>query len=213
MSARGSALVETAMVMSIVLMVAFGTIQAAMIGFSQLAQDGAAFVGAREYSQNAAGGTSLAQSAAHAAFSHVNGSDIAVDPTTSNVTASAVTALPGLGVPGTPGTFPLESRAPEPMNGIPDPGTGAYPFSASGRLTNYRDYASNVANPNYAIVTAQTFGSGNGENGFFAEFNCREKVYTQLSFPAYPATRSAFWDPQNGNYREIYHWDTGATCS
>lgn len=212
MNERGSALVETALVMAIVLMVTFGTIQVATIAFSQLAQDGAVFVGAREYAQNAAGGASVAQSTAHGAFSHVKASDIAINATVSSVTASAVTTLPGLGVPGTPGTFPLESSFTEPVNGNPNPAAGAFPFSTAGTLTNYRDYASNVPNPNYTIVTAQTFGNGNGTNGFFAEFDCRQKSYSKLSFPNYPSRRTSFWDPIHGNYSAIYNWDTGATC-
>lgn len=214
MKARGAVMVEMALVMSVVLMLTFGAIQLSMIAFSQSAQDGATFVAGREYAQNPAGGTATAQTAAHNAFSHVNASDVHVSTSATTVTASSSTSVAGLGVPGTPGTFPLESRATEPIGaGTPNPGATTYPFSASLALSNYRDYASNVPNPSYAAVPAQTFGTGNGIHGFFAEFDCREKVYSGTAFPAYPATRTAAWDPQNGTYSDIYRWDTGATCS
>ena len=214
MNQRGAAMVETALVMSIVLMLTFGAIQLSLIAFSQSAQDGAAFVASREYAQNAAGGTAVAQSAAHNTFSSVKGSDLAISASGSNVTASARTSVAGLGVPGTPGTFPLESSATEPA-GAPAPSGQAtpFPFSTSDKLTNYRDYASNVANPNYAILTAQKFGGSNGINGFFAEFDCRETVYSQLTFPDYPSNANATWDPIHGTYRAVYVWDTGVTCT
>ncbi|MFN2528905.1 MAG: TadE/TadG family type IV pilus assembly protein [Candidatus Baltobacteraceae bacterium] len=229
MNSRGAVMVEMALIMSIVLMLIFGTIQLSMIAFGQSAQDGAAFVAAREYGQNAAGGTSTAQNAAHSVYSRVNASDVSLSTSGTTVTASAATNVAGLGVPGTPGTFPLESRATEPVavpTATPASGPGNsgphahgartfYAFSTADALANYRDYSSNVANPAYAIVTAQTFGTGHGVNGFFDEFDCRQMVYSGISFPAYPgaAGRQPAWDPINGTFRQIYSWDTGTTCA
>ena len=57
MNNRGTALVETAFVMSIVLMIIFGSIQLSVLAYTQVSQDGAAFVASRTYAQDPAAGT------------------------------------------------------------------------------------------------------------------------------------------------------------
>ncbi|HEY0613345.1 MAG TPA: TadE family protein [Candidatus Elarobacter sp.] len=216
---RGTALVETTLALGIVLMVLFGTLQFGLLGFTQAAQDGAAFVAARTYALNPAGGTASAASSASSVFDAVAPSAIAVAPNASagTVTASVTSTQSGVSVPGAPSSVTLRSRATERIPAAASAAAGA--FGALATLTNYRD-ASGIAHAGYTIGLAQTFNAGHGKNGRFAEWYCRAGVYSGLSFPSKRPTgssagRGSAWDPTDCNsfLSAIYDWDSGSTCA
>jgi Flp pilus assembly protein TadG len=216
-SCRGTALIETALTIGIVLVVLFGSVQLGILGFTQTAGDGAAFVAAHTYAQNPASGTAYAKSAATGVFDKIPASAITVTPQGGTVTATAATTANGIDVPGAPATVALQSSATERVPSAP--GSTPPPFAASGTLKNYRD-ASGVANPAHPIVVAQTIGTGHGSNGRFKEWFCRGGVYSGLSFPSHRPTGSAagpntFWDPAwcSSPLAQIYAWDSGKTCA
>jgi TadE-like protein len=212
-------MVETALVLGVVLMLMFGTIQLAMLAFMQTAGDGAAFVAARAYAENPAGGAAYAQNAAHAVFGHVPAASIAVVPGSGKVVVSVLNSVIGLPVAGTPATLPVHSLSTEVIGpGTPAPSATLYPFSATSSLKNYYT-AAGAANASYAIGLAQTFQySGNGKNGWFAEWYCRSSVYGGISLPGSANVNDGshfFQDPtaSGSPLYAIYGWDTaGATC-
>jgi hypothetical protein len=213
---RGSALIETALTIGIVLTVLFGTVQLGIIGFTQTAGDGAAFVAAHTYAQNPTRGTSYAASAAASAFDKIPASAIAVTPSGATVTAKAATTLAGIGVPGAPANVSLQSSATERVPAAPGTAPGA--FSVTATLKNYRD-ASGNANSAYSLGLAQAQGSGHGSNGRFAEWECRQAMYSSLVFPTQRPTGWgtgpwSVWDPSFffSPLDDIYEWDAGVAC-
>ena len=135
MSNRGTALVETAFVMSIVLMILFGSIQLSVLAYTQISQDGAAFVASRTYAQDPAAGTAGAATAAHTVFSHVPAAAIVVTPSASAVSVVVTGTSTGLPVAGSPATFAVNAHVNEPRGAAtPGPSATAYPFSATATL-------------------------------------------------------------------------------
>lgn len=216
MNQRGATLVEMALVISVVLMTFFSAIQLAMIAFAQTSQDGAAFIASRSYAQNSTAGATAAANAATSIFKRVNAADLSISATGGVVTTSALTTIAGIPVPNTPATLPLESRALEVVGPTsPSPFGSPYPFSASGaKLVNYYSNTG-VPNPDYLLGLANpTVSTGNGKNGRFAEWFCRQGVYSGISFPkTRPTIPSANWTSFTNQLNPIYQWDTGKTCS
>lgn len=224
MKTRGAVLVETAFVMSLVLMVLFGGLQLSVLAFTQTSQDGAAFVAARAYAQNPAGGVSPAETAAHAIFAHVPVSAFALTPTAGQIVAAAQGTGKGLPVPGTPTTFALGSVASE----VVATAAGA-PFAATATFQNYYsspgDYPYAVAGllQPRPLVVAQTFGVVSGSR--YAEWYCRQAVYAALHIPtttANGASNCYYWwqnqcwfDPMEmlSPLDPIYDWDVEGTCA
>lgn len=87
---RGTALPETAIVISFVLVMVFGTIQMGIVGALQLASDGAASVAAHEYALNYAKSTTANQQTVTSIFPQVNVLPIAIASNPPNVQPSDV---------------------------------------------------------------------------------------------------------------------------
>lgn len=213
---RGSALIETALAIGIVLTVLFGTVQLGILGFTQAAGDGAAFVAAHTYAQNPARGAAYAVTTATGVFDKIPASAITVTPQSGTVTVKTATTAAGISVPGAPPTVALQSSATERVPGAA--GSTPAPFAVAGTLQNYRN-ASGIANSAHPLVPAQTFGIGHGANGRFAEWFCRGGVYSGISFPASRPTGAGtgpntFWDPawHSSPLARIYAWEAGTTC-
>jgi hypothetical protein len=208
---------ETALTIGIVMIVLFATVQFGVLGFTQAADDGAAFVAAHTYAQNPALGTSYAVTTATGVFDKVPAAAIAVTTQSGIVTARASATGGGISVPGAPATVALTSSATERIPVEHQAAQGA--FSVSGTLSNYRN-ASGLANPAHPLVIAQTQGTGHGVHGRFAEWFCRQGVYGGISFPAQrpigaAAGPNTLWDPSwhSSPLAAIYAWDTGTTCA
>jgi hypothetical protein len=214
---RGTALIETALTIGIVLVVLFGTVQLGILGFTQTAGDGAAFVAAHTYAQNPGRGAAYATSTATGVFDKIPATAIAVTPHAGTVTVTTATTANGIDVPGAPATVALQSSATERVPAAA--GSTPAPFAVTGTLSNYRD-ALGFANSAHPIVLAQTIGTGHGANGRFKEWYCRGGVYSGISFPSNRPTGigigpSTFWDPSwpLSPLAQIYLWDTGKTCA
>ena len=199
------------MTIGIVLIVLFGTVQLGILGFTQAAGDGAAFVAAHTYAQNPARGATYAAATATGVFDKIPASAITVTPQAGTVTASTATTAAGISVPGAPAVVTLQSSATERVPSAP--GSSPVPFAVAGTLQNYRN-ASGLANSAHPLVPAQTFGTGHGANGRFAEWFCRDGVYSGISFPASRPTGAAtgpntFWDPawHASPLARIYAWE------
>jgi hypothetical protein len=90
MAVRGSALPETALVLSFVLVIVLGAIQMGVVGALQLMADGAAFVAAHEYSLNYAKTTAANQQTVTNIFPQINVLPIAVASNAPTVVPSDV---------------------------------------------------------------------------------------------------------------------------
>ena len=234
MNARGAVLVETAFVMSVVLMVLFGAMQLSLLAYAQASQDGAAFVAARAYAQNPSAGASPAEAAAHKIFAHVPVSAFVLTPSAGQVAVTVQGTAGGLPVAGTPATFAVNALASEIVSGA----SGAT-FGATMTLGNYYTSPGDTnATPGLlrprAMLLAQTFGISPASR--FAEWYCRQAVYAALQIPTTTAAdqncqqqgqHSGQCDGGNGSGTNpwfdpmlytspldpIYDWDTGATCA
>lgn len=228
MKARGTALVETAFVMSIVLMILFGSIQLSVLAYTQVSQDGAAFVASRTYAQDPGAGTVGATAAAHGVFTHVATAAITLTPSAKSVSVVVTGTANGLPVAGSPATFAVNAHVNEPLGAAtPAPGA-AYPFSVTDTLQNYvtspgdTNSVGGLHQPR-AMILAQSITLSNPSGSRFAEWYCRATVYAAIRPPATTANGSlfcyfdfnCFFDPMRAfsPMDPIYDWDTGTTCA
>ncbi|MDB5026332.1 MAG: hypothetical protein JWO66_21 [Candidatus Eremiobacteraeota bacterium] len=230
---RGGALVETALSLGLVLLILLGTLQFGVIGFRQIAQDGAAFVAAHTYAQSPTSGTARATTAASSAFDAITGSAIAVTPSSGAVTATIASTMTAPSIPGSPAAISVRSGATERISA---PAVSAGAFSATNVLSNFRD-ASGVPAPTHSVVVAQpglpaggcdqTGGNagcdGNHQHvdypGTYGEWSCRLAAYSGVTFPSQRPKGSgtgpgSVWDPASSSspLYSIYQFDTGKGC-
>lgn len=226
---RGVALPETALVIGLSMLVILGAAQMTLIGYSQVAADGAAFTAAHSLAANpsaAANGTTAAISV----FPQFIASNFTTpSPATANISQSQVTKSVGgfTLLPGGRATFNVRGSdveyAPAQTSATPAPFT----FRVSATLYNWCDYNGTCGVPstpsNYPVYLAQGVGSGNGNgvNGIFSEWQCHQKYYASVNWPAtrppnYQAIQGGNLDPKNPGSAEntIYRWDSGShNCS
>ena len=217
-ASRGTALPETAIVLSMVLLLLFGTVQLSIVGFYQSMSDGAAFVAAHAQSIAAStGGPDVAATV----FPQVKSGDVTIsNPTASTVEATvAKTTMGFLLVPGAASSVSVNGADIEPqISGVfatPAP----YQFSVTSNLTNWCQNewkgakCSTFPSPTtYGIYLAQTVnnqGNGQGWNGPFAEWRCHQQYFASVKFPNALPTPGATWDVTNNKSPEnpIYSWD------
>ncbi|HWT06805.1 MAG TPA: TadE/TadG family type IV pilus assembly protein [Xanthomonadales bacterium] len=214
---RGSALTETALAIGVVMTVLLGTLQLGILGSTQTAADGAAFVAAHTYAQNPTRGTSYAVTAATSAFTKIPASALTVTTAGGIVTAKTATTAAGINVPGAPATVAMQSSAAERVPAAAGASPGA--FSVTATLKNYRD-ASGNPNSSYPLGIAQTQGTGIGTNLRFTEWECRQAYYSTLVFPTkrpvgfFQAGPWSFFDASYfySPLEDIYEWDDGTAC-
>lgn len=218
---RGTALPETALTVGLALLLVLGAAQMAIIGYTQISADGAAFVAAHAQAQNpGANGETTAASV----FSNVNASNFDNPaPQASLVPMSVTKSIAGFPLmPGLASNYTVTGKdleyAPDGAGATPAP----YAFGVSAALKNY--CVSNTSDcdlpSSYSIYLAQGVGNGNGNgsNGIFSEWRCHQRYYAQLNWSqkAYPDGYSAIqgdktYDPLTNNSTEnsIYGWDSG----
>lgn len=211
---RGSAVVETTLVLGVVLTAVMGAVQLGLTGFGQLEADGSGFIGA--HSAALVGGAQTAQQSAATSvvstvFPHVNG--VALTANSSGSTSTADVALPILGLSafmsmqGITARSHVIERTASPAAAQP---VGNVAFSIpSASLTNVPGVS------RYPVWLAQTVVSNaqGGPNGRFAEWDCHAKVYGNLKFPSSRPTYAAFDPTQPGTTEySIYQWDVTKTC-
>jgi len=143
--ARGNALPETAIVASLMLLLLFGALNVALLGYNQLQADAAAFVGARTASTTSISSpSSVATAAANqiaAIFPHVQSG--AVHVTTGGTNAYTTTTSISMTSPGLPfllgrrSSINVLAHAVEPAQSSTPPASGLNFSISSSTLKNY----------------------------------------------------------------------------
>lgn len=220
---RGTALPETALTISLALLLVLGAAQMTLIGYTQISADGAAFVAAHAQAQNP---SANGETAATNVFSNVSASNFDnPSPQASMVPMSVSKSIAGFPLmPGLASSYTVTGKdleyAPEAAGATPAP----YAFSVSATLKNYcvsNSSSCNLPNTAYTVYLAQGVGNGNGNgsNGIFSEWRCHQRYYAQLNWSqrSYPDGYGAIqgsktYDPLTNNSTEnnIYGWDSGS---
>jgi hypothetical protein len=117
---RGNALPETALILSLVMLLLSAAVQTAMAAYVQVSADGAAFVSAHATVQHygapnvsaSPGVTTLAQTIAHSVFSHIKTTDVTVkNPDNASLETTVTEHVSGFTLlPGSPATFTVTGR-------------------------------------------------------------------------------------------------------
>jgi hypothetical protein len=211
-------LVETALTVGLALLVVLGAAQMALIGYTQISADGAAFLAARAQAENpSANGVTTATSI----FSNFSSSNFSTpSPAPSLVPYSVTKSISGFSLmPGLASTYSVTGKDVEyaPAGGAATP--APFQFSTSANLLNYCD-TNGVCQAQYSIYLAQGVGNGNGNgvNGTFSEWQCHQQNFAKVNWPqAYPGSYAAIQgtklDPKSPQSVEnqIYSWDTSGT--
>jgi hypothetical protein len=223
--ARGAALPETAITISLALLLVLGAGQMAIIGYTQVSADGAAFIAAHAQSEDpSANGVTYATSV----FSNFSSSNFAAPTAAPSMVPYTVTkSIAGFAMmPGLASSYSVTGKDVE----YRPAGSGATP--APFEFSIPAEYLKNYCNPtvacslpsNHTIYLAQGVnnGNGNGVNGTFSEWQCHQQYYAKVNWPnARPNGYSAIQgdktlDPYQNNSVEnnIYSWDSGShKCS
>jgi hypothetical protein len=221
---RGTALPETALTIGLSLLLVLGSAQMALIGYTQISADGAAFVAAHEQAQNPSINGASEGASVFSAFSSTNFTTPSPQP--SLIPYSVTKSVGGFSVvPGLASTYSVTGKdveyAPDNASATPAP----YAFSVNATLLNYCDPHGNCSLPaTRTIYLAQGVGTGNGNgaNGIFSEWRCHQKYYASLNWPnAYPtggyngSIKGTQFDPYSNNSTEnaIYGWDSNPKCN
>jgi hypothetical protein len=198
---RGNALPETALTLSLVLLVFLGLIELAMIGFVQAEADGAAFVAAHAAAMANSASAQATRGAAHAGgiFSFIPSGNISVTTGTSggpNGTGEVV----GSSFRLTAGLFSgsnvtLRSHVVEPVVSAPYDPSSSNLTIVQALLPNC--ISVNPATPNCSqSVALAGFDPGNTTNPYH-NFDCHATYYKALTNGTNGTTRGATPWPQN----------------
>lgn len=218
---RGTALPETALTMGLALLIVLGAAQMAIIGYTQISADGAAFVAAHEQAQNPSANGVAAASSVFSQFGSEDFSSPSPSPSLLPMTVSK--SLSGFSLmPGLASSYSITGKdveyAPDGAGATPAP----YRFSIDATLLNYCDPTIPCSLPSsgHSIYLAQGVGDGNGNgaNGIFSEWRCHQQYYAKVNWPSsYPDGYAAIQgdkvlDPYTNNSIEnnIYSWDSGS---
>jgi hypothetical protein len=216
---RGTALPETALTIGLSLLLVLGAAQMAIIGYTQISADGAAFVAAHEQAQNPSINGATEGASVFSAFNSSNFSTPSPQP--SIIPFSVSKSVGGFAlVPGVAPAYTVTGKDVEYSPDSPGATPAPYQFSVNAALLNYCDPHGNCSLPsNRSIYLAQGVGNGNGNgaNGIFSEWRCHQKYYASVKWPTntfpegYNAIKNSDLDPYNNNSTEntIYGWDSG----
>lgn len=203
-------MIETAIVLSTVLLILYGTMQIAIWGYSQATTEGAAFVGAHAASVNSSGSASTDQTygttVANLAFPNVTASGGAgpftfalTYPKTNTIQAivsnNSVTGL--LLLPKAHQKISVSGGDIEPiLANTTNVGSTFGGFGVQATLYNYCyfDKKAKLQCPTSPIYIAQfddIYGRGNGKNGQFAEWNCRPGLFPAWGSTYFPQSYSS----------------------
>lgn len=225
-------MVETAIVLSMVLVLLFGIMQIAVWGYTQATTEGAAFVAAHAASVNSSGSAATdatyGLSVANLAFPAVKAGDLNLTYPQSNVIQAIVTRTAGglLLVPGASKTISVRGGDIEPiLANSSNPGSTNGGIAVQATLNNYCFWQ----NKNKTTCTPRTiyiaqfddiYGKGNGKNGQFAEWNCRPALflpyggtYFKIPMPT-GAISGGPYDPGAGSAfgeNSLYSFDTSTS--
>ena len=217
---RGSALPETAMFISLALLLVLGAAQLTLVGVSQLSADGAAFLGAHAAASNP---NADPKKVITSIFPQIAASGV----TTTSPSATAVQTVVSRNVsalsifPGSPSSYPITGADIELQPGTANATPAPFSINIAATLKNYCPSSDDCALPsNYSIYIAQQPSlHGNGVNGQWSEWICHDGYFDTINFPATrPAgglAGSAYDPGKKGTVENtIYSWDSGThACS
>lgn len=217
---RGTALPETALTIGLALLLVLGAAQMAIIGYTQISADGAAFVAAHTEAQNS---TANGVNTATGVFSQFGSSDFGnPSPSPSMLPMTVSKSVTGFSLmPGLASSYNITGKDVEysPTGGAATPA----PFQFSiykAVLLNYCDPHGNCSLPaTWTMYLAQGVGNGNGNgtNGIFSEWRCHQQYFAKVNWPN---TRPNGYNAIKGDHvmdaytnssieGNIYGWDTG----
>ena len=187
---RGVALPETALMMGLFFLLLFGSINMALLGFSQMEADGATYIAARAAVANPSSAPSAAASAVANIFPHLTGGTLSVQTIGNLVQATYQGTSPGLLLLNNKGTgnFNIYSREVEPtMGSSSNIGTALgsqYPYTVgSSGLVALNNHGST-----YNIWLAQTIkivSSASCNNGKIGKGKSTTTCYDASEFAAH----------------------------
>lgn len=218
---RGTALPETALTIGLALLLVLGSAQMAILGYTQISADGAAFIAAHTQSENpSANGVTTATTV----FNNFSSSNFSTpSPSPSMIPFSVTKSMSGFSLmPGLASSYSVTGKDVE----YSPAGAGATPapfsFGVTATINNYcgNPHANCFLPSTYSIYLAQGVGNGNGNgsNGIWSEWRCHQQYYAQLNWSttAYPGNYNGIkgsktYDPFTSNSVEnnIYSWDSG----
>ena len=219
-NSRGVALPETALTIGLSLLLVLGTAQLALIGYTQMSTDGAAFIAAHTavVDPSASPGTVVQN-----IFPAITSANVQSSPASNMENVSVSRSVSGFSlVPGVAtnygvGGSDVELEPKLPANGIP-----SFSFAANATLYNYCYPGTSCFFPaTHAMYVAQTLNpNGNGTNGQFTEWGCHQGYFDAL-LKAFPYSRptsitaGSSLDMTSAGTTEynIYSWDSGTACS
>ncbi|HET7815142.1 MAG TPA: TadE family protein [Candidatus Baltobacteraceae bacterium] len=216
---RGAALVETALSVSLVLMLVLGTAQMALIGYNQISADGAAFIA----SHTAAADPSASPDAvAHSVFNNIPASAVTPSPASGMAQYSVSKSIPGFSlIPGLSQQYTIGGGDTELAPSPPPTSGPVYAISFNATLYNYCMPSAVCSFPQtYSMYLAQKLlPYGNGVNGEFQEWGCHAGYFDNLAkdFPSsmpLSITSGSALDPSSAGSDEntVYSWDSGTPC-
>lgn len=228
-STRGAVMVETALTVGIALLIVLGAAQMALIGYTQISADGAAFLAAH---LQASDPNANAVNATTKVFSQFNSGNFTtpspapqLDPSVVSTVVSGFSLIPGLA-----SSYTVTGKDVEYQAAGANATASSYAFDLNNTmLHNYCDPGSSSASctpSNRCIYLAQSIGTGNGNgaNGQFAEWRAHQRVFARLaqSFKAATPTSNGYSDIQKTNLdanfnssdeAAVSNWDKAAVCS
>lgn len=217
---RGVALPETALTIGLALLLVLGAAQMALIGYTQISADGAAFIAAHTQAENPTANGVTTATGVFNNFSSSNFSTPSASP--SMIPYSVTKSMSGFSLmPGLASSYSVTGKDVEyaPAGGAATP--APFAFSVTATMLNFCNYHGSCSLPSaYSIYLAQGVGNGNGNgaNGVFSEWRCHQKYYAQLNWSnmAYPGSYNGIkgsntYDPADPSSTEnaIYSWDSG----
>jgi hypothetical protein len=221
---RGTALPETALTIGLALLLVLGAAQMALIGYTQISADGAAFIAAHAQAQNP---NANGQTVAHGVFSNIDTTDFSTPSPSPSMMPQLVSKTVGgfALIPGLASSYSLQGKdveyAPTAAGATPPPYQFSIGTNGMSTLINYCDpKGASCAMPStYQMYLAQGIGNGNGNgsNGIFSEWRCHQQYFAKVNWPnARPQGYSAIkgdkvLDPLSNSSIEgnIYGWDSG----
>jgi hypothetical protein len=237
----GNTLPETALSLSIVMLVFFGAIQYALTGYEQAESDGAAFVAAHAASLDPNNAVQASRGASHArgVFPHLPVANVVVTPGQPGIGPNLAGEVVGSASRFTSALFALRSHVIEPVIGT-YPGANSLTLSVSNS-TLKNCLTSNPATPSCGAIYLAQLDSANKWNPY-DQFDCHLQAYAALAngtagsgttvgstpWPQTykPGTSGSINDPavrQNGIYltnsgklgsalKPIYDWRSNKPC-
>lgn len=214
---RGAALPETALVLSLALIVLFGTSQMAIVAFTQASADGAAFLGAHALAIDP---SASATSVIGSVFPQFSSGNIGTPGSTTNYQSQTISkTVDGFPLQHLSSAYTITGSDIElkPQGAAQAP--QAFSFGAtSTSLVNFCNPTKTCNAPSSRSIwlaqSVDTSGNGNGWNGPFKEWRCHQQYFASLNFPSSRPSgglaASGFdWTASGTTENTIYGWDSG----